>query len=396
MVRRSSATRPTQLSRPGMMGLTARNALSSAVMLWAAATRRPSPSARKISARSASHSRTAFSASVSNTGCRSKDDCPITLSSSLVAVCCSSATRSSVLRVSSSVNSRTFSMAMTAWSAKVWRRATCRSLNNRADRDTFAHQRDVERGAMTHESRVLAALWKLALFDLHVDDVNSPSVEHGSAIGGAAHQWDGRLNGDRPVVGDQPQEVSVSPKDVRVERVAQACGATRHRVEHWLDVGRRARDDAKDVARRRLLLERLGEVGVLRLQLGEQARILDGDGRLVGEGLHQRDLAVGERKHLVPPDEDDAQQLVRPQHGNRQQRPQRQLSGQIGELGIGQNVMDMDGPPLEGGASRGASTIELDRILRDHRSIVAGKVADDHGSKESTIVAEDHRLLRLA
>ena len=46
---------------------------------------------------------------------------------------------------------------------------------------------------------------------------------------------------------------------------------------------------------RRLLLQGLGEVGVLGLQLGEQARVLDGDGGLVGEGLHQRDLAVGER-----------------------------------------------------------------------------------------------------
>ena len=43
--------------------------------------------------RSASHSLTAFSASVSKTGWRSKVDRPITLSSSLVAVCCSSATR---------------------------------------------------------------------------------------------------------------------------------------------------------------------------------------------------------------------------------------------------------------------------------------------------------------
>ena len=120
MVRRSMTTRPVMLLRPGVMGLLSRKARRSADMLCVATTRKTSPSKRKIAPRSAAHSRTAFSASVSNTGWRSKVDRPITLSSSLVAVCCSSATRSSLLRASSSVNRRTFSMAMTAWSAKVF------------------------------------------------------------------------------------------------------------------------------------------------------------------------------------------------------------------------------------------------------------------------------------
>ena len=76
------------------------------------------------------------------------------------------------------------------------------------------------------------------------------------------------------------------------------------RVEHGLNIRRRARDDTEDLARRRLLLQSLGEVGVLLLQLGEQARILDGDGGLVGEGLHQSDLTVGEQPDLVSIDSD--------------------------------------------------------------------------------------------
>src|SRR5438874_5911280 len=47
-------------------------------------------------------------------------------------------------------------------------------------------------------------------------------------------------------------------------------------------------------SRRRLLLQRLGEIGVIGLQLAEQPRVLDGDGRLVGEGLQQADLTVVE------------------------------------------------------------------------------------------------------
>ena len=44
---------------------------------------------------------------------------------SAVAVCCSSDSVSSALRACSSLNSRTFSIAMTAWSAKVFSSSTC-------------------------------------------------------------------------------------------------------------------------------------------------------------------------------------------------------------------------------------------------------------------------------
>ena len=68
--------------------------------------------------------------------------------------------------------------------------------------------------------------------------------------------------------------------------------------KHRLQVGRRAADDAQDLAGRRLLLQRLGQLAVALLQLLEQPRVLDGDDGLVGEGLQQRDLLVGERLDL--------------------------------------------------------------------------------------------------
>ena len=58
----------------------------------------------------------------------------ITLRISLVAVCCSSASVSARLRACSSVNSRTFSIAMTAWSANVFNSAIWRSVNGRTSR----------------------------------------------------------------------------------------------------------------------------------------------------------------------------------------------------------------------------------------------------------------------
>ena len=63
---------------------------------------------------------------------------------------------------------------------------------------------------------------------------------------------------------------------------------------------------------RGLLLQRLGEIIGALAQLVEQPRVLDGDHGLRGEVLHQLDLLVGERAHLLAVDDDGADQLVRP------------------------------------------------------------------------------------
>ena len=71
---------------------------------------------------------------VSKTGWTSVGELAMTRRISPVAVCCSSASVSSRLRASSSSNSRAFSMAMTAWSANVFRRAICLSVKGRTSR----------------------------------------------------------------------------------------------------------------------------------------------------------------------------------------------------------------------------------------------------------------------
>ena len=82
-------------------------------------------------ARSASHSLAADATSVSSTALRSKEARLITLSTSAVAVCCSSDSVSSRVRACTSSNSRTFSIAITAWSAKVSTSSICLSVNGR-------------------------------------------------------------------------------------------------------------------------------------------------------------------------------------------------------------------------------------------------------------------------
>src|SRR5262249_42790514 len=56
-------------------------------------------------------------------------------------------------------------------------------------------------------------------------------------------------------------------------------------VEDWLHTSRRLADYAQYLRRRRPLLERHCKVAVPRLEFVEQPHVLDGDHRLIGEGL---------------------------------------------------------------------------------------------------------------
>ena len=70
------------------------------------------------------------------------------------------------------------------------------------------------------------------------------------------------------------------------------CRALDDGVEDRLHVRRRAADDAEHLGRRRLMLQGLAQFCVALLDLLEEADVLDGDDRLVGESLNARYLFV--------------------------------------------------------------------------------------------------------
>ena len=70
-------------------------------------------------------------------------------------------------------------------------------------------------------------------------------------------------------------------------------------VEHRLHVRGRAADDAEHLGRCGLMLQRLAQFRVTLLEFFEQPDVLDGDDRLVGEGLEKCDLLVSERSDFV-------------------------------------------------------------------------------------------------
>ena len=75
-------------------------------------------------------------------------------------------------------------------------------------------------------------------------------------------------------------------------------GALDDGVEDRLHVRGRAADDAEHLGRCRLMLQGLAQFRVALLEFLEQAHVLDGDDRLVGEGFEQRNLLFGEGSNL--------------------------------------------------------------------------------------------------
>src|SRR6516225_8435682 len=98
-------------------------------------------------------------------------------------------------------------------------------------------------------------------------------------------------------------DLAVKPHHERKLSATQPDRAFCDRIEHWLNIGRRTRNDAEYFRRRRLLLQRLSE-------LIEQPRVLDGDDGLRSKVLHQFDLLVGERQNFLTIDDNRADQHV--------------------------------------------------------------------------------------
>src|SRR5262249_47862000 len=82
--------------------------------------------------------------------------------------------------------------------------------------------------------------------------------------------------------------------DIAKSGLAYAHGSLQHSCEYWLKIAGRAADNLQHLRCCSLLLQRLGELPRALLLDFEQSGVLDGDHRLVSEGLDQLDLLLGE------------------------------------------------------------------------------------------------------
>ena len=96
------------------------------------------------------------------------------------------------------------------------------------------------------------------------------------------------------MMGRKSQIVALAEQDQCVIGLAQATCRLGEAVENRLHIDGRGRDGPKDIAGCGLPSQRLFEIPRARLHLVEEAHVFDRDDGLVGEGLQEVDLALGE------------------------------------------------------------------------------------------------------
>jgi len=105
------------------------------------------------------------------------------------------------------------------------------------------------------------------------------------------------------VHGDGVKSLAVKgPQDAERE-IAEPRRLAENGVEYRSEVARRLVDDLQHLGGGSLLLERLA-------RFGDEARIFHRDHRLRREVLQERDLLLGERPHILPPECEGPQELT--------------------------------------------------------------------------------------
>src|SRR5215472_1171726 len=117
--------------------------------------------------------------------------------------------------------------------------------------------------------------------------------------------------------GDKMQHVVAPAEHYRLIGATEARYRSHQRVENRLEVDGRATDDPEHVTGCGKLVHRPGEVGLALAQLVEEARILDRDHRLVGEGGGQLDFLVREWSDTCAEKSEETDLRVAPQQRHR-------------------------------------------------------------------------------
>src|SRR5262249_44909958 len=217
----------------------------------------------------------------------------------LVAVCCSNDSFNSL-------NNRTFSIAITAWSAKVsssliWIGVKGRTSMRRAPIvPTSSPCR--RRGAIkkVRNPRIEPISGEIVLL-AHVGNVERPMLAH------PGKPW--VVNIDLDAASRYGYGTKMSPynhgiplpeSQHHVINPTNPCGALDDGIEHRLHIRGRAADDAEYFGRCGLMLQCLAQFCVALPEFLEQPNVFNRDDGLVGKSLEESDLLIGERTNFGP------------------------------------------------------------------------------------------------
>src|SRR4029450_6116129 len=134
---------------------------------------------------------------------------------------------------------------------------------------------------------------------------------------------------------------------------------------------------------------------VLLLQLGEQAHILDGNDRLVGESLEEGNLLVGERSHVQSPDHDPTDWRALAEQGGREHGTiakivlDRLTDGELG-FDLSRHVLDVDSSPVGNGSANRGTPIKRHLLYSRERPILR------YQPEDVTLQEANDRVVRSA
>ena len=303
-------------------------------------------------------------------------------------------------------NSRAFWMAITAWSAKVCANAT--SLGSKAprlgtqdadaaDARAIAHQRHEQRRAPADLPRQIGGQRVVLGHRLGVGDGHHARLQHTGAGDTALVEW--KVQGPLLAAGagvrgarHAVQALALGQQQVHRHPAEQALAAGDDGVEHRLRIGHRAADHLQDLGRGGLLLQCL-------TRLVEQAHVLDGDHRLVGESPGQRHLLVVEGAGGPAQDADHRQRLLAAQQRHEQARTVAQRAGQVAHARKLQRadggVGDVDDAALQQGRPGRAAAVQRPG-LQEAAAALARRAVGGKGQRLDHVAARHRNGHRAA
>src|SRR5262245_45639414 len=108
-------------------------------------------------------------------------------------------------------------------------------------------------------------------------------------------------------------------------------------------------------------------------------------------------MIIREQPDFRSGDDYYSQHLVGPEHGYCEKGPHwTYLRHAISELGIGPDVLDLDGAPLKSGAPRTAPASRLDGICFNERFKGGRNIVGSHAAQKPPIKAENKGMFSLA
>ena len=146
------------------------------------------------------------------------------------------------------------------------------------------------------------------------------------------------------------------------------------------------------------MLARHLKLPALILDFIEQAHVFDGNRRLIGKGLNQLDLFVGERVHLRARQRQDADRHALAQHRHGEYGAKMTEPLRVGKaiVRVGQHVGDMDEFAFEQRAATCVSALRHDRKVLDVFHELLRETIRLRAIKNSTLLAGDGGTVGLA